>query len=443
MPKKLLLKGETMRSTLKRKSASKVLVTVNASTTEVGEALGKARDVVLNLKKRPLGAKQLGENPEETERNAVATRATRDVAERGIRQAVEEHGLRLSANPKADLDTLVADGEAYTFTVELDVVPEFDLVDYENMTVAVDSNLEVTPEDIDARLELVRGRASHVEKDSNKPISENDIVELSFESYLDGEAYQGSSVQGYSYTMGSRDLPETFEQGLMGLTSGDKKTIEFVVPADYPNQDIAGKRARFDVHVGRVASCTLPSVDDDFAREFGYVSLAAWREKIENELVREKEGDYQLRCEKAVREELGRHLVGSIDDVMIDAHAERMLAAFKADLEQQGIAFDEYCRFLNLSEKSVREGMRDESEALLRENLALESLFRALGFSVSEEDVWATVENMTLSGDMNASGLLSDFSADQRSALQEMTVHRMATEWLMNHVAFANTPSVV
>ena len=428
-----------MNDMLKKIDASKVLVEVSVSSQEVDRAFAVAKDTVASLKERPLGVKQLGEDPEATERNAVATRATREVVEQGIRRAIDAHGLRLSANPKIDLDVLAEAGKPFAFSIELDVVPEFEITGYSNLEIAVASDLAVTQEDIDARLEAVRNRAAHVEKDSEKPISENDIVELSFTSYLDGEAYEGNSAQGYSYTMGSHDLPEGFEQGLMGLVTGDEKTIEFTVPADYPNGEIAGKRARFDVRIGRVASCTLPLLDDDFAREFGYADLAAWRKKLEGELAREKEGDYQLRCEKAVREELGGRLVGTVDDAMIDAHAERMFFAFKADLEQQGIPFEEYCRFLNLSESSVKEEMRKESETILRENLALESLFRALDMRITDEDVRATAAQMALSGGMEAPGALSDFSADQQSALHEMTMHRLATEWLLDHATFVDT----
>lgn len=427
-----------MNDTLKRINASRVLAEVTVDAGEVDQAFDRAAKVVAGLKERPLGVKQLGENPEETERRAIATRATREVVELGIHHVVESRGLRLSSNPKLDIDVLAQSGEPYCFSVELDVVPEFEISGYDNFEVSVDASLAVTQKDIDERLEAVRGRAARVEKDSKKPISENDIVELSFVSYLDGETYEGNAAHGYSYTMGSFDLPEEFERGLMGLTTGAEKTIEFTVPANYPNEEIAGKQARFDVKIGRVASCTLPNLNDDFAREFGYADLAAWRKKLEGELAREKEGDYQLRCEKAVREELGRRLVGNIDDGMVDAHAERMFSAFKTDLGQQGIPFEEYCRFLNLSEDSVKEEMRKESEALLRENLALESLFRALNMRIADEDIRATAAEMALSGGMEAPGALSDFSADQRSALREMTMHRMATEWLLDHATFVD-----
>lgn len=425
-----------MNDMLTKINASKISVEITVDAAEVDRALDEAKTVVAGLRKRPLGVKQLGENPAETERNAIATRATREVVERNIRQVVDSRGLRLSSNPKLDIDVLVRAGEPYCFSVELDVVPEFEITGWDDFEVSVDANLEVTQEDIAARLEAIRNRAAHVEKDSKAPISENDIVELSFVSYIDGKAYEGNTARGYSYTMGSFDLPEGFEQGLMGLSTGDEKRIEFTVPADYPNEEIAGKKARFDVSIGRVASCTLPDVNDDFAREFGYESLAAWQKKLKVDLAREKEGDYQLRCEKAVREEIGRRLVGSIDDDLIDAHAQRMFLAFKADLEQQGIPFDEYCRFLNLNEKSIRDEMRIESQTILRENLALESLFRVLDLRISDDDIRATAAEMALSGGMEAPGALSDFSADQQAALREMTVHRLATEWLLDHATF-------
>lgn len=424
------------RATVARIGDDKVRVDCTVDAAEVDSAVAEAGFIVEDLKKRPLGEKQTGADLEDTSGRAVLVRATRSVVEQAIGSAVEENKLRLTANPQVEIEELVCEGKPYSFAIELSVVPEFSLREYRSLEVKLDQRGDVTPEDIDARLEEVRSRSAEVEKDSNKPISQNDIVELSFESFIDGEAYDGSTASGYSYTLGSLYLPQPFEDGLIGMRSGESKTIEFIVPQDYGSPEVAGKKARFDVEVGRVASCTLPQIDDVFAQSFGYDSLAAWRDKLKGELEQEKDALHAEMREKAVRQALADCMVGTVDDAVIGARAESMYQAFKLDLEQQGLAYEEYCRFLGLTDAMVREEMKGEAAVLLRENLALESLFRELDLQINETEVQKTADEMAGNSGLGSRMDLGDLQPKQLDALREMTVHRMATEWLLENVTF-------
>lgn len=424
------------KSTVERIAEGKVRVTITADAAEVDKAIEVAKAIVAGLKERPLGPKQLGRNPEETEVNAVRQRATRAIAESGIKRAVDMHGLRLASNPKSELEALVEEGKPYSFSLELETVPEFELEGYENLVVTYDADTTVTDADIDARLEEIRGRSAQVEKDSGKPVSANDILEISFTSYLDGEAYEGNTATGYTYIMGSEYLPKAFEAGLLGMKAGESRSIEFTVPQDYGNPEIEGKQARFDVEVNRVSTVTLPEVDDAFAQEFGYEDLAFWRNKIKGELASMAEGEIEERKEKAAREALADCLLGQPDDAMVDAHAEKMLQAFKLDLKNQGTDFAEYCRFLNLTEQDVKEEMKIEGRVLLREGLALEGLFRALGFQIDDAALQETVTQLSEESGMPQAVSYEEFNQEQQAAVREMTMHRMATEWLLEHATF-------
>lgn len=420
---------------VKKLSPSRVKLDIVVGADEVDEAIRYASSVVSRLKERPLGEKQLGRDPEQTERNAAKTRATRQVVERAVERAVADNGLRLAKTPQLALDKLVEEGKPYRFSVEVDTVPLLRLKDYSNLSVPIDFEFGVTDEDVDARLEEIRQRSAEVKKDSNEPISDLDLVEISFDSFIDGEPYEGSKVVGMMYEMGSGNLPEAFEQGLMGLVTGDEKVIEFEVPADFENAQIAGKKARFDVKVGRVASRTLPDIDDAFAKDFGYESLDFWRDKIARELASQREGEFEEAREAAARKALADYLLDDVDEDFINVRAEQMFQAFVTDLRQQGVSFDEYKQFLQITDEDIRKEMREEASHLVRENLALESLFFNEGMKLTDADAQATADE--LADESGAPPIpLAEFTKEQQIAIREMTMHRMATEWLMSHVAF-------
>ena len=105
----------------------KLCVDFSIDAEKVDEAIENAERLVAALKERPLGKKQLGDDPEQTTRNAVLSRATRAVAERAIKDVIESRNIRLTSNPKTEIENLVVPGDAYLFSIELDIVPEYDM----------------------------------------------------------------------------------------------------------------------------------------------------------------------------------------------------------------------------------------------------------------------------------------------------------------------------
>ena len=424
-----------------RLDAAKRKITISLSREEVEKAFQNAEREVALLKRRPLGDKQLGENPKATEENAIATRATKNLAEQGCREAICEAGIRIVANPNITIKALAERERDFSFEAVCTVVPEFSLADYNELHVVVDSDLDVSEQDIDDRFCAIQRRSAKKEKQSGASIGSGDEVTISFDSYIDGKGYEGSSVEHFAYQMGSRALPASFEAGLLGMRAGDRKKIEFKVPVDFENEAIAGKIASFRVVVEDVGSCILPDIDDAFAQTFGYKDLAEWREKIRVQIAQEKKNIYETSKEKRVREELAKLLQGEISPDMITAQSYRLLEAFKQEVSQQQIAFEEYCRFLNTSEDDIRKEMEAHAAVMLKENLALESLFRSLNSTAVEKDFEKTIEIVSRENNMSQPIAFHALNEEQREAIREMTMHRIATEWLLANAAFEHVPS--
>ena len=80
--------------------------------------------------------------------------------------------------------------------------------------------------------------------------------------------------------------------------------------------------------------------------------------------------------------------------------------------------------------------MKEEASHALRENLALESLFRDQGFKVTKDDLQKTADDVALDNGLSLNMPFEGLSAEQQQAIREMTEHRLATEWLMEHATF-------
>ena len=80
-----------------------------------------------------------------------------------------------------------------------------------------------------------------------------------------------------------------FEDGVVGLKTGDEQDVTVTFPEDYQAENLAGKQAVFAIKVHEVAESTLPELDDDFFKEFGVEEggMDAFRVEVQNNMEKE------------------------------------------------------------------------------------------------------------------------------------------------------------
>lgn len=89
-----------------------------------------------------------------------------------------------------------------------------------------------------------------------------DTVIIDYEGLLDGEAFDGGTASGYSLTLGSGTFIDGFEDGVVGMKTGEEKAIELSFPEDYWNSDLAGQAVVFNVTLHEIDR--VPELTDEW-----------------------------------------------------------------------------------------------------------------------------------------------------------------------------------
>jgi trigger factor len=359
--------------------------------------------------------------------------ATRKLAQSFCERVVRENGFRLARPPKVNAKGVVRPGEGFDFTIELELVPKIKLRDYGNLVVTLPSREALSDE---AVAKGIRDFCKSLAKNErvDRAIEDEDTVVLSFESFVDGKAYEGSEVTDYSYEMGSLILPSEFEKGLRGMREGERRSIRFTVDREFVNSDLAGKEARFDVTVIEVRAKRLPVPDDELARNFGYAGYAQWLLDMRRQMEDAQERQDADMLERKARAALAECLEDDPPLSFVVAQGEKMFLAFTRSLECQRISLRDYGAYLGISEEKIREDMNLAAHADVCESLALEALFDDRGYEVSDEEIAKTLKLLAEEQGRPDEALRGAISDEQSVALYEMTMHRMATEWLLRHI---------
>ena len=144
--------------------------------------------------------------------------------------AVKEAGIEPVGRPEVTVDS-ASDDQGATLTVKVAVKPEVKLGAYSGLTV--EKTVHTVQESaVDAELKRVQER--NARELTREGAAENgDIVDIDFEGFTDGVAFEGGKAEHYHLTLGSGSFIPGFEDQIVGHSAGD----EFDVNVTFPEQD--------------------------------------------------------------------------------------------------------------------------------------------------------------------------------------------------------------
>ena len=236
-------------------------------------------------------------------RAAVLDEAINDAINLNLDAALREHEIKFLGRPDVDVTTF-EDAQPLAFTAEMDVVPEFDLPDFETLAVTVDS-VKVAGSDVEDQLDALRSRfgsLAPVERASAK----GDVILFDINGTDDGAVVEDLVGSALSYELGTDGMLPGFDDAITGAEAGETRTFAFTPEAG----EFEGKELSVDVTVTTVRERALPEADDAFAQlasEFD--TIDELRDDLRERLGRVK----LLEQGYAARDKLAELLVESVD----------------------------------------------------------------------------------------------------------------------------------
>ncbi|HET7885361.1 MAG TPA: trigger factor, partial [Bradyrhizobium sp.] len=168
-------------------------------------------------------------------------------------QLFTERGFRLATEPKITMPTeekeveeLLAGKSDLTYTVAIEVVPAITLADFKSFKVEKPV-AEVTDTEVeDAVKRIADQNRAYAAKGEGAKAASGDRVTVSFKGTVDGVAFEGGSAENIPVVIGSNSFIPGFEDQLIGIATGETRTLKVTFPETYGNKDLAGKAAEFE-----------------------------------------------------------------------------------------------------------------------------------------------------------------------------------------------------
>jgi trigger factor len=229
-----------------------------------------------------------------------------DLIQSSLREVIIKEGLRPVAGPRIEEHTIER-GKALAYTAAIEIFPEIKKLDIADVSIERPV-ATVGADDIDRTLETIRKQRT-IWNPVTRAAQLGDRVKIDFVGFLKEEPMAGGTAKDFLTVLGGGTLIEDLENGLVGTSAGDSKTVNARFPDSYRHQPLAGQTARFEVTIHEVAEPQLPEVNSDFARLLGIADGDL--EKMRGEIKANLEREIGQRARRVVRSKVLKALLAA------------------------------------------------------------------------------------------------------------------------------------
>ena len=303
-----------------------------------------------------------------------------------MEMAVEKSGIKPVGRADVDLGDPAEEG-GLTIIAKVPVEPEVELGEYKGIEVEKET-VKVPAADVKAELNRLAQRNARTETVDRKA-KKNDTVDIDFEGFVDGVAFEGGKAEHHMLTLGSGPFIPGFEDQLIGCKAGDEKDVVVTFPEEYHAKELAGKEAVFKCKVHKVEETILPEIDDEFAKDVSDTceTLDDLKKEITERLKKERQEAADHAFEENILDAVIANMKVDIPQAMIESQIDSMVQDFSYRLQMQGMQMDQYLKMAGMEMGGFRAMFREQAERQVKTRLVLEKVAELENIAVSDKEL--------------------------------------------------------
>ena len=299
-------------------------------------------------------------------------------------EAIKEQKIEPIGRPSVN----VISDNPLVYEAIIPVYPEVTLKDYKKIKVTA-KKVEVT--DSDLTEETKRYQVMHATyKDVDRAAQKGDRVEIDFSGFDEtGVPLEGTVSKNHPLILGDNSFVPGFEEQLLNQKVGEEREISVVFPADYFHKPFQSKTVKFKVKLNRLEERSIPELNAELVKKItGKDStVEEFLKELKENMIKAKDQEEKSRQENEVLEQIEKLTEVELSHSLIDEEIHFMNEEQKRELEQRGIAWDQYLQAVQKTEKDLHDEKHEEAEKRLRLRFGVQEIFKLEKIDVSEEEL--------------------------------------------------------
>ncbi|WP_270762351.1 trigger factor [Gemmiger qucibialis] len=310
--------------------------------------------------------------------------AVNDLFPEAYEAAMKEAKIDVVGRPDPEVVSM-SEADGVVLKVKVAVKPEVELGEYAGLTVTKEAK-NVNEADVDAEVKRMQDRNGRLL--TREGAAENgDTVDIDFEGFVDGKAFEGGKAEHYSLVLGSGSFIPGFEDQVVGHSAGEEFDVNVKFPEEYGAAELAGKDATFKIKLHEVKYKELPALDDDFAKDVSeYDTLDELKDSIRNNIKTNLDKQAEQKVENDLMDQVIANMKADIPDAMVDSRIDELVQDFEYRISQQGLKLADYLKYMGMNIEQFRAQFKEQADKQVKMRLAMEAIVAKEGITASDEE---------------------------------------------------------
>ena len=324
--------------------------------------------------------------------SAITSETIDNIINTTYENAVKEKNLNVYELVNiSNLNTEVIDGCGMSFDVTVDLVPMFDLPQYEGIPID-NADTVVMDEKIDEELDELRKRMGTFEEFTpDTVVQPEDIVKISFSGTVNGRPLveeipdakeYSSNEQSWCYPGSKYYIIPGLQDVLSGMKIGSEGVYTVSFPDDFPKNSLRGVTAEYKFKVNGGNRFTISEIDDKFLAKMGVQSLQELRDKIRSVLEEKAKDNDRMRRMNQISEFLVNAAPFELPQAALERNTEKILDHMIQHNMKSGVSRDDITK----NRESFLDTARKSADFSLRLEIILERIGRNMKIGITDGD---------------------------------------------------------
>ena len=305
-------------------------------------------------------------------------------------QIVSERGFKLAADPKVTLPTeegaieqLIEGKSDLNYTMALEIVPPIALGDFKTIKLTK-LTADVAETEVEEGIKNIANQnRPYTPRPQGEKAAKDDRITISFAGTIDGKPFEGGTGDDAVVLIGSNTFIPGFEDQLIGIATGETRTLKVTFPAHYMKEDLAGKDAEFVVTAKSIEAPGTVTIDDEFAKALGLESLEKLRDAVKDRITREHASMSRQKIKRALLDELDKMHKFDPPPTLVEEEFDRVWKSVLQELENERKTFADE----NTTEEKAKAEYRAIAERRVRLGLVLAEIGEKNNITVTEDEL--------------------------------------------------------
>ena len=289
-------------------------------------------------------------------------------------KALAENKIKPAGQPKLDLKTYGEDKDL-EYILSVTELPKVDVKSIESIKFD-EYTVKIDPKETERRIQdIAKNQPNFKDASDQVKAAEKDLVIFDYTATVDDKSFKGGEGKNTQLTLGKDLFLKGFDKQLIGVKKGDEKIVEAVLPENFPEKELVGKKAKFNCKISNIKNPEETKIDDEFAKNLGAKDLNDLKSLISKQINDEYKNSLDRLSKNQILKEIEKFKLNEIPENLIDEEIKVL---------SQGMS--------EKDAKESRKNFEDVAKKRIKVGLILNEVGEKNNIKVSEQELQTEIQ---------------------------------------------------